>query len=141
MKSKILLLLGIILTMGPTQILAKDYKKLVDLINETKTCTKDEYGLNCKYVIGATLNIEITRVGTDTSNIYFYESSRRGEFYAGYNYITQCVIIRTGIKDRTPLNLRPMINNATVAHISLKTGKAYRTYVQCEYDAEGMRPR
>lgn len=141
MKTNKLLLLGIILTIGPTQIHAEDYKKLVDLINETKTCAKDEYGLNCKYVIGSTLNIEIRQVGPANPNIFFYESSRKGEFYAGYNYFTQCVVINTGIKDRTALNLRPMNNDAAVAHISLKTGKAYESYLECQSDIEGAKIR
>ena len=141
MKTNKLLLLGIILTIGPTQIHAEDYKKLVDLINETKTCAKDEYGLNCKYVIGSTLNIEIRQVGSANPNIFFYESSRRGVFYAGYNFFSQCVVIMPGKKDRASLKLRPIKDDAVVAYISLKTGKAYRTYVQCEYDAEGMKPR
>lgn len=122
----------------PAYVLAENVPTPEDHINNTKKCDKNEHGLNCKYMVGTSFNMEITMVGSRNPYIFFYESSRKGEFYASYNYSTKCIEIRKGEKSYTQLDIGRVGIGATVAHISLKTGNAFGAYTECMADKKGI---
>ncbi len=101
---------------------AANAEDLIATINKGKTCklaSFDKNQLNCTYVIGDELVIEISGVGERTADLAFPKSNERpgSKYTASVGLADGCIRVK-----------RWAPNDVSVAFISPKDGKAYAAY-------------
>ena len=99
---------------------------LYELALKGKQCEESHAQvLGCEYRIGKTLHISIDGIGQTDTGITFMKSDSKGDFYAAFGVLHGCVIVKRN------LDLLNSQNAFDFAFISPRTGKVYRTWLEC----------
>ena len=79
----------------------------------------------CEYRVGESLHFIIAGIGEPDAGIEILESSSRGDYYAKFGLLHQCVIVSPGEQGPSPVDQ---------VFVSPRTGKIHRDWETCADD-------
>jgi hypothetical protein len=97
-----------------------------DLILKGKKCEEaNNQQLECNYKIDNDFWLSVAGVGGPDAGVTFMKSDFNGKYYGSYGMLHECVIVKTGTKNKT-------INPLNFAFVSPKNGKVYKDWESCK---------
>ena len=97
---------------------------LVHLLEQARRCA----GSQCRFLLGTDFQISLTGVGQSNAGIVYERSNFEGNYYASFGLAHGCVIVQTGLAQRSAP--RPH----EFAFIQPRTGKVFKTWQECKAD-------
>lgn len=97
-----------------------------DLLVKGKQCA-EEYNqqLTCSYKIGNDFSLAIVGIGLPDTAVTFMKSDFNGDYYGTFGLLHGCVIVKTGVKNKTS-------DPFDFAFVSHKNGKIYKDWQSCK---------
>ena len=97
-----------------------------DVVRAGMACRQNSLGdVECEYRVGESLHFVVAGIGEPDAGISILESSSRGDYYAKFGLLHQCVIVSPGERGPAPLD---------VVFVSPSTGKIHRDWTTCRAD-------
>ena len=97
-----------------------------DVVSSGMECRQNSVAdFECEYRVGESLHFIIAGIGEPDAGIEILESSSRGDYYAKFGLLHQCVIVSPGAQGPSPPDL---------VFVSPRTGKIHRDWVTCSDD-------
>jgi len=104
-----------------------------NLVVKGKSCKEDNsHQLECTYQVGKDLNVVITGIGQPDTAITYMKSDFEGDFYATYDVMHGCIIVKRGPKGINRDQLCGPGSSFDYAFISPKNGKVYTNWKDCQ---------
>lgn len=98
---------------------------IFDEVTQARECapsSADVRQVNCRFKV-RDLDFEIAGVGAADAGVVFYKSDYDGDFYAGVGRAHDCVLVKPGAKNKSPI--------FEMVFVSVVDGRVYRSIHEC----------
>jgi hypothetical protein len=130
------ILVLVLLCVLSLQVLS-DEKSTYHLVLSGKTCKTWHQTSSCEYSVGTGLKFSIDGIGQPDTGITFMKSSFDGDFYATYELLHGCIVIKRGPKGVESGAIDGPGSFNDYAFVSPRSGNVYKSWQQCKTALSG----